>query len=134
MKAKKNIIAIFFIVILIFGVMYVNVNINRQIYSSVVNEYAYEDKNKTWDVDNMVDVFSNMNNNKSEYLKKEDNRLPKIRILFNLKPFDFRIDTNKYTFYINQDIVKKSPVKKVVNYIKENSTKLNGIIETIRSK
>ncbi|MCY6959712.1 hypothetical protein [Clostridium brassicae] len=138
MKLKKIFLGIIMIVILGYGLLAVNINMNRQIYSSLVNDYMfYEDDNKTWDINNMVEAFNNVNNNVNnnnnnkvkEVVNGEDDRIPKFRVLFNPIPFDFRIDTNKYVFYINKDVFSNKGFNKGIEYLKNKVLKLNEVIK-----
>ncbi|WMJ82319.1 hypothetical protein RBU49_08755 [Clostridium sp. MB40-C1] len=138
MKLKKIFLGIIMIVILVYGLLSININMNRQIYSSLVNDYmSYEDDKKTWDINNMVEAFNNVNNvnnnnknvnNVKEIINGEDNRIPKFRVLFNPIPFDFRIDTNKYVFYINKDMFSNEGLNKGIEYLKNKVLKLIEVI------
>lgn len=113
---KTKILFIFIILLLIFGLGMINLNLNRQIYMSVIsgtdiNESINNEYINEWDLDYMVDVLSYPEKYEIKDLNGEtDNKnqsinIPKIRVLFNPKPFDFRIDSNKYTFYINNSLM-----------------------------
>lgn len=94
------------ILMVIVGLFKVNLNLNRQIYEGIVNDNNYKSTTKykdKYNLDNMVDVLSYP----EKYNVKSDITIPKIRVLFSNKPFDFRIDTNKYTFFINKNIKDK---------------------------
>ncbi|KGM97919.1 hypothetical protein Z968_01770 [Clostridium novyi A str. 4552] len=104
MKKYKISFILTFLIILI-GLCKVNINLNRQIYKSIMKDMnnkknitqRYENNN----LDNMVDVLSYP----EKYDIKSGISIPKIRVLFEKKPFDFRIDTNKYEFFINSNSV-----------------------------
>lgn len=119
MYKKKAIIIplILFIIVTITGLAVVNCNLNRQIYSGILEDIsdenkAYDDKNKPIDLEMMADVLTYPEKYKIEKISLKDSEsegkvvIPKIRILYNSSPFDFRIDTNKYTFFINSTVIE----------------------------
>lgn len=133
MKKYKISFILMFLVILI-GLCKININLNRQIYESIMKDMntnkninqRYENNN----LDNVVDVLSYP----EKYDIKSDISIPKVRILFEKKPFDFRIDTNKYEFFINNNSIvnfKRKVRDKVVNvkeYIFKVGKKAKNIV------
>ncbi|MFU0825374.1 hypothetical protein [Clostridium sp.] len=113
---RIKILSFVIIIFLLIGLCKVNLNLNRQIYMSIASDISNEDlyynngRNR-WNLDHMIEVFSypskydivDINGKKST--KEDEITIPRIRILFSAKPFDFRIDTKKYVFYINSRIM-----------------------------
>ncbi|WP_242845981.1 hypothetical protein [Clostridium novyi] len=120
-KYKISFIAMFLVILV--GLCKININLNRQIYESIMKDMntnksinqRYENNN----LDNVVDVLSYP----EKYDIKSDINIPKVRILFEKKPFDFRIDTNKYEFFINSN--------SIVNFKREVKNKVVGVKEYI---
>lgn len=128
---KIKIFSIIIIIFLVIGLFKVNLNLNRQIYMGIVSdikgEYAVLNKDKaSWNLDHMVDVLSypdkyNIGNiNEKENFKEEDMTIPKVRILFSGRPFDFRIDTKNYTFVINGGLLSnfKASISNIMDKVK----------------
>ncbi|KOA21249.1 hypothetical protein CLHOM_03790 [Clostridium homopropionicum DSM 5847] len=119
MYKRKAIIIPFvlFIFVTVTGLAVVNYNLNRQIYSGILEDIkdenkAYDNKNKSRDLDMMADVLTYPEKYQIEKISLKDREteekvvIPKVRILYNSSPFDFRIDTNKYTFFINGNVIE----------------------------
>ncbi|KEH97462.1 hypothetical protein [Clostridium botulinum] len=103
-KYKISLIIIVFLIIV--GLFQVNLNLNRQIYRSIVKDMnytnsTYKNNKDSYNLDDMVEVLSCP----QKYDVKNDTTIPKIRVLFENKPFDFRVDTNKYMFFINYNVI-----------------------------
>lgn len=120
-----------FILIFVFmflGLCTINLNLNRQIYSTIVGDSKYKNNlstNNPWNLDHMEDILTypekyNVGVENGE--KESMANVPKIRVLFNGKPFDFRIDTDKYIFFIN------------INVLENLNNKFNGLIDSFRKK
>ncbi|AEB76512.1 conserved hypothetical protein [Clostridium botulinum BKT015925] len=62
---------------------------------------TYKNNKDSYNLDDMVEVLSCP----QKYDVKNDTTIPKIRVLFENKPFDFRVDTNKYMFFINYNVI-----------------------------
>lgn len=117
-KRKAIIIPLLlFIFTTVTGLAVVNCNLNRQIYSGILEDIsdenkAYDYKNKPIDLEMMADVLTYPEKYKIEKISLKDSEsegkvvIPQIRILYNSSPFDFRIDTNKYTFFINSTVIE----------------------------
>lgn len=115
---KFKISFILMILAILIGLCKININLNRQIYESMMKNMntnknitqRYENNN----LDNMVDVLSYP----EKYDIKSNISIPKVRILFQKKPFDFRIDTNKYEFFLNSNSIinfKRKTKDKFIN-------------------
>ncbi|KEI00978.1 hypothetical protein IRP63_03945 [Clostridium botulinum] len=109
-RYKILLIGIGFVIIV--GLFQVNLNLNRQIYVSIVKDMNYTNSTRknnkdSYDLDDMVEVLSYP----QKYDVKSDTTIPKIRILFENKPFDFRVDTNKYMFFINRNVISNFKLK-----------------------
>lgn len=131
-KYKKILIGMITIFVLGYGLFSVNINLNRQIYTSVAGEtFSYVDNKKVWNLDRMEQVLDNpckykikdINNNEDE------NCVPKIRVLFNANPFDFRIDIDNYVFFINNEAIPKFETEKFFYNLKEDTLRLRKLIK-----
>lgn len=116
-KSKVIIPFVLFTFVTITGLAVVNYNLNRQIYSGILQDIsdgnkAYNDKNISRDLDMMADVLTYPEKYQIQKISLKDREteekvvIPKVRILYNSSPFDFRIDTNKYTFFINETVIE----------------------------
>ncbi|MCY6371833.1 hypothetical protein [Clostridium ganghwense] len=131
-KLKIILMSIIMFLILGYGIFCVNINLNRQIYNSIVGDIiCYGDDKKTWNLDNMQQVLNNPCRYKSKNISKdkEEGCVPKIRILFNNNPFDFRIDTHNYVFFINNNVITKFKSNIFFNNLRENTFKLIEVIK-----
>lgn len=108
---------IMFVFVTVTGLAVVNYNLNRQIYSGILKDIneennAYDEKNMPKDLDMMADVLTYPEKYKIEKISLKEREtdekvvIPKVRILYSSAPFDFRIDTNKYTFFINSTVIE----------------------------
>ena len=116
-KSKVIIPFVLFTFVTITGLAVVNYNLNRQIYSGILQDIndgdkAHNDKNMSRDLDMMADVLTYPEKYQIQKISLKDREteekvvIPKVRILYNSSPFDFRIDTNKYTFFINETVIE----------------------------
>lgn len=139
--AKFKIICISMIVFVIIGLCTVNINLNRQIYSSIAGDINHEDINYkkekfSWNLDYMGEVLTypdkydigNTDNKKDA--KNSETVMPKIRILYNPKPFDFRIDTNNYVFFINASVISNLKLKFYGTFSKVKTT-MSNLVDNI---
>ncbi|QGU95514.1 hypothetical protein GOM49_10810 [Clostridium bovifaecis] len=119
---RIKILLIIIVLFIIIGLFRVNLNLNRQIYMSIASDIRSEELNynkerDSWNLDHMVEVLSYPNKydigdiNGKKNLKENELTIPKVRILFSARPFDFRIDTKEYIFFINSSIVSKFKLK-----------------------
>lgn len=136
-KKTARISFILLIVFVTIGVTVVNIRLNRRIYSDIIVSIdKQEDENNKigrWNLDYMEQVLSNPNmyknsndedisifddirddisvssnfNTSKEFVGLSFNSVPKVKILFNKEPFDFRISTDKYIISFNRESVKK---------------------------
>lgn len=110
MKKYKFMVGII-ILCTIVGLFKINLNLNRQIYLSIVEgeDRVSNELKSNYNLDNMVDVLSypQKYNIKSTNKNEIRTNIPKIRVLFNENPFDFRIDFTNYTFSINKRVMDK---------------------------
>ncbi|CAG7840071.1 hypothetical protein Z959_11400 [Clostridium novyi B str. ATCC 27606] len=109
---RYKILLIVIVFCVIVGLFQVNLNLNRQIYKSIVknisyNNSKYKNNKDYYDLDDMVEVLSYP----QKYDVKSDTTIPKIRVLFQKKPFDFRVDTDKYMFFINGNVISNFKLK-----------------------
>lgn len=111
---KHKIFLLVIILCVVISIFKINLNLNRQIYKSIVQDtnsenILYKKNKECYNLDNMVDVLTYPNKYDIKKLntgdKEEKINIPRIRILFNRKPFDFRIDTNKYIFFLNNRVL-----------------------------
>jgi len=117
-KGKAIIIpVILFLFVTVTGLAIINYNLNRQIYSGIIEDISdenktYDNKHMSWDLDMMSDVLTYPEKYQIEKISLKNDEteakvvIPKIRILYSSAPFDFRIDTNKYTFFINSTVIE----------------------------
>jgi len=111
---------IFFVMLVIFvfiGIAINNIQLNRTIYCNEVHmkasEQSYRNSINEYNLDDMekkIDILAKKMNNPEKY-KSDNNELvfkiniPKYRVLFNLKPFDLRFESAKYSLCINGKII-----------------------------
>lgn len=136
MKKHKVFLLVIILCVLI-SICKINLNLNRQIYKSIAQDVNNEnilDKNQEeyYNLDNMVDVLSYPHKYDIKSLskgnKEERFNIPRVRILFNRKPFDFRIDTSKYIFFLNSRVLSN-----LKNQFKNNVTSLKNFTVNIGS-
>lgn len=120
-KWQKIFMFVFMMIIVVYGFFCVNINVNRQIYTSLQGKSIMDKENGNWDLDNMINT---LNSSQSIKKNKEDEYIPKFRVLFNVHPFDFRIDTNKYVFYINKDVLYRINPRYIFKKVKYKSLKI----------
>ncbi|MEA4828280.1 MAG: hypothetical protein VB130_16915 [Clostridium sp.] len=139
--AKFKIIYISMIVFVIIGLCTVNINLNRQIYSSIAGDINHEDINYnkeklSWNLDYMGEVLTYPdkydigNTDSKKDTKDSETVMPKIRILYNPKPFDFRIDTNNYIFFINGNVINNLKFK-FYNTFSKVKTTMSNLVDNI---
>lgn len=129
-----------FLIVLIFmltGLCKINLNLNRQIYSTIAGDSNYKSNlnaSSSWNLDHMEDILTypekydiGASNEESESVSN----VPKIRILFNKKPFDFRIDTDKYVFFININVLYNlnNTFNTLINNFREKTVKVWNVFE-----
>lgn len=125
---KYKITFLIIVILMVIGLCKINLNLNRQIYSTIAGDSNYKSNSvgsNSWNLDHMEDILTYPEKyNIENYVGEEDNvsNVPKIRILFNKKPFDFRIDTDKYVFFIN------------INVLHNLNNKLNNLLNNFREK
>ncbi|MCY6484263.1 hypothetical protein OW763_07830 [Clostridium aestuarii] len=136
MKKSKiifNLIFFSFIISIVYGVVKVNANLNRQIYLSVVGNHDYKNNKTKWELGHMQQILDSTDRYLIKDLvgKKNDGSVPKIKVLYNLKPFDFRIYTENYMFFINKDVISNINAKfdKFTYGLMEKVLKLIKIME-----
>lgn len=133
---KYKITFLIAIVLMVMGLCKINLNLNRQIYSTIAGYSNYKNnlsETKSWNLDHMEDVLTypekyNIRGNKD---KEGIASVPRIRILFNNKPFDFRIDTDKYVFFINMEVFHNinSKFRSLTNSFRKKTAEVWNIIE-----
>lgn len=131
-KSKKILIGMITTFVLVYGLFSVNINFNRQIYASIVGEtLSYTDNKKVWNLDRMQQVLDNPCKYKIKDInnKEDESCVPKIRVLFNANPFDFRIDINNYVFFINNEAIPKFETEKFFYSFKEDTLRLKELIK-----
>ncbi len=131
-KSKKILVSMITIFVLGYGLFSVNINLNRQIYDSIVGEtLSYTDNKKVWNLDRMQQVLDNPCKYKMKDIsnKEDESCVPNIRVLFNANPFDFRIDINKYIFFINDQVIPTFKTEKFLNSFREGTLKLRDLIK-----
>ncbi|MFL0251197.1 hypothetical protein ACJDT4_12245 [Clostridium neuense] len=114
-KKLKVIFISILVIITLVSICINNVQLNRNIYCndlhikkskqdlmSKTNDYNLDDMEKHLDYLENKDENSKEKNKISEVIEKV--YVPKVRILFRSNPFDARIETENYKFYINNEI------------------------------
>lgn len=123
---KYKITLILALILIFIGLGQINLNLNRQIYSTIAGDSNYKSNvyNKhSWNLDHMEDILTYPENyNIGGRAEEGTANVPKVRILFNNKPFDFRIDTDKYVFFINNNVLENI------------NDKFNNLIDNFRKK
>lgn len=131
-KFKKILMSMITIFVLGYGLFSININLNRQIYASIVGEtLSYTDNKKVWNLDRMQQVLDNPCKYKIKDINNEEDEscVPKIRVLFNGNPFDFRIDIDNYIFFINNEAFPTFKTEKIFNSLKDDTLRLRELIK-----
>ncbi|MCY6354845.1 hypothetical protein [Clostridium sp. ZS2-4] len=130
-KSKKILTGMITLFVLAYGLFSVNINLNRQIYASVVGETSSTNNKKVWNLDRMQQVLDNPCKYKIKDInnKEDASCVPKIRVLFNANPFDFRIDMNNYLFFINNEAIPKVQTKEFFYNLKKETLGLRELIK-----
>jgi len=95
---------------------------------------VYNQDESSWNLDHMEDILTypeKYNIGGVNEDKKSKANVPKIRILYNNEPFDFRIDTNKYTFFVNNQILYNlgNTVNNLINRFRNKTVKVWNVFE-----
>jgi hypothetical protein len=125
---------------MLFGLCKVNLNLNRQIYSTIAGDINNKsslgnDNKNSWNLDHMEDILTypekyNIGGGSGDVESKAN--VPKIRILYNHVPFDFRIDTNNYIFFINNQVLENlsNKANNLINSFRNKTVKVWNLIES----
>ncbi len=136
---KYKIVFFITLILIVIGLCRVNLNLNRQIYSTIAGDInnrsmVYNQDESSWNLDHMEDILTypeKYNIGGVNEDKKSKANVPKIRILYNNEPFDFRIDTNKYTFFVNNQILYNlgNTVNNLINRFRNKTVKVWNVFE-----
>jgi hypothetical protein len=135
---KYKIILILALILIFIGLGQINLNLNRQIYSSIAGDSNYKstvNNEHSWNLDHMEDILTYPENYNIGGRNGDEEgmaNVPKVRILFNNKPFDFRIDTDKYVFFINSNVIENinNRFNNLIDNFRKKTVKVWNVLES----
>ncbi|MDP4143898.1 MAG: hypothetical protein Q8936_05365 [Bacillota bacterium] len=143
-RKKTTLLIISLIIIVFYSIIVNNIELNRMIYDSVeASSNNAEGGYRIYDLDDMekeLDSLEEKSINAEKYKNTEVSGIvkpqyvPRERILFNLNPFDFRLETRNYKVYINYKIINNA-IGSISSFTNKAATKFEeGIDEIVKVK
>ncbi|MDD3223839.1 MAG: hypothetical protein PHX70_03870 [Clostridium sp.] len=111
---KKKVCFIITLFIIILGCVICNIQLNRNIYCNEIHmkasEESYRNSENKYNIDDMeekLDKLQDKIDNPSKYKNNDSDivfkvKVPKLRVLFSMEPFDLRFETQHHSICFNQ--------------------------------